>query len=124
MRGDGAERSVLCGGGGENGVADKISYEYDAEVGSPEAAEQAEAKTHAAYNTYMGNYASDFSAQFMPMGTEYKISIYADTEDINSGTGRIFFISQDDYGKLADYDIEAFKQIIQTAGFRCEMDDD
>lgn len=105
-------------------MADKISYEYEAEMDSPEAVTKAEAKTHADYNIFMGNNTSDFSSNFMPMGTEYKINITTDVENLGSKTARIFFISEDDFNGLKDYNIEDLKRIIQTAGFHCETNGD
>ena len=108
----------------KNGVADKISYEYDAEMGTPEAAIEAEARTHADYNNFMGKRASDFSASFMPMDDEYKITITANMDDLGSSTARIFFISKEDFEGLKDFQIENLRKIMQTAGFHCEMDED
>ena len=107
----------------KNGLADKISYELQAELNSPEAAEHAEATTHATYNNFMGTNASDFSANFMPIGDDYKLNITADIDKLTPTSARIFFIEREQFESLKEFGIDDIKRFIQTAGFHCEQED-
>lgn len=104
-------------------VADKISYTYEADYGSPEAATKAEAQLHADYNIFMGKNGDDFTAQFMPMGDELKISVFAETKNLGSLTSRVFFINTEEFEELKDYDVQDLAKIFQRKGFSCEFDE-
>ena len=106
----------------KNGLADKISYEFQADLNSPEAAEAAEAETHATYNNFMGTRASDFSANFMPIGDDYKLTITADMDSLTPTSAQLFFIERDQFESLKEFSIDDIKRFIQTAGFHCELD--
>ncbi len=100
----------------------EIAYEYEADFGSPDAANAAEARVHADYNIFMGKYADDFSAQFMPMGDELKITVFAKAENLGSETSRVFFISPEDFASLETYKVDDMVNIFRRKGFACEAD--
>ncbi len=103
---------------------EEISYTYDADFGSPEAVKDAEARVHADYNIFMGKNGSDFSDQFMTMGDELKISIYAKIENLGTETSRVFFVLPEEYASLDGYKVTDLAKFYQKKGFSCEFDDD
>lgn len=103
-------------------VAGELFYTYDSNYETEAAAEAAEARMHADYNIYMGEYASKFVTTFGVTGTGVKVTALAETEEIGADTGKIFFITQDDYARKNLGKVDDLVEILTGRGFQCEYD--
>ena len=107
-----------------NDKANTFFYTYDAEFGSYNDADDAEAKIHADYNIYMASNVNDFEDNFAAIEDETKAEIYAEAGNLGSKTARIFFMSQEEFDQFeSGYQIDQLKKLYESKDFQCEVDD-
>lgn len=106
-----------------NDKMDKISYTYSGTYESNKDAENAHAFLHASYNEYMGKFsqkASTFSPNFNNAGTEATINLFGQAGDINSYTGKLFFLDSNEYYKAKSLSSDMLKKLYENKGFSCD----
>ncbi len=106
-----------------NNKINKISYAYTGTYATDGAARNAHAFLHADYNEYMGKFsqkASDFSPNFNDAGTEVMISLFGQVENINSYTGKLFFLDSSEYNKAKTFSSDMLKKLYENKGFSCD----
>lgn len=104
-----------------NQMVETISYSYETEYTTPEAAKEAEAKLHAQYNKYLGEHANDLEPVFSLVEDDLTVRLYGETNDLTMGQAKLFFISQEDFEAYEDYDVDDMVKVLEGRGFSCEI---
>lgn len=104
--------------------ATELFYAYEADFGSPEGSNEANADLHAAYNIFMGKNVDDFTDQFMEIGDKLKVTVHSEADKLGSQTSKIFFISEEEFRDLDGFKIDELEKIFKKKGFSCDRDDD
>ena len=106
-----------------NNKMDKLSYTYTGNYGSTTAAETAHAVLHASYNEYMGKFKQTpgyFSPNFSDAGAEASFNLFGEVNNINSYTGKIFFLDSSEYNKAKSLSSSMLKKLYENKGFSCD----
>ena len=104
--------------------AERISYEYESGYPSYVDATEAEAKLHADFNEFTGNLAESFNPSFARDGDELKIKLISDFSELSRDTAELFFISNEEFDSMQDYNVKKLVEIYQSKGFHCEYGSD
>ena len=106
-----------------NNKMDKISYTYSGTYKFDGEAKDAHAFLHANYNDYMGKYNQKtnlFAPNFNDAGAEVTISLFGQVKDVNSYTGKLFFLDSSEYNKVKSLSSDMLKKLYENKGFTCD----
>lgn len=109
-----------------DGKLKKISYNYDAEYSSDEAAETANAVLHGNYNKYMASESlnpESLIPTFSNNGNRVKIDLITSADKLTNDNSLFFFLNMDDFQHIKNYDPEKLVSIYNGKGFSCEIHD-
>lgn len=101
---------------------DTISYDSTINFNNYETAKKREAELHYKYGSYMqnnGKTMTDFSPNFSVDDMEVKISLFANSKQLNSETAKIFLINSSD-SALESYSPKALATLYRSKSFTCE----
>lgn len=103
---------------------DKMFYSFDGVYRTEEEAEHENAVLHAEYNKYLASYNIDheiLTPTFSTVNTKLQINLYAkNREMINRGTGKLFFINEEDVDDFLNYSREQVASYYKKQGFSCK----
>lgn len=109
-----------------NSNVKEMSYKYEGTFNSDTSAENAEARMHADYNKYMG--ANGVNAEILnPVFSVNKsklyISLYAEAKKVNKTVAKMFFVKDEEFDKIGDFNVKTFKKFYEDKGFACKTHD-
>lgn len=108
------------------GEMKEMSYRYDGTYNSDNSAKDAEAWMHADYNKYMGENGVKhgiLNPVFSVSKSKLTISLYAESKKVNKAVARLFFINEEEYGKMGGYAVQDYRKIYESKGFTCKIQD-
>ena len=106
----------------KNRRIDNISYNADATYLDPETAKQSEADLYNKYGTYVQDDGKDmeiFNPNFSVDNVEMRISLYANSKQLDNKLAKIFMIDTND-SDLSGYTSKVLSTLYEAKGFKCE----
>ena len=107
-----------------NNKMDKISYSYDGVADDDKTAERVAAQFLADQNEYLGKYGvalNIFSPSFNNVGNKVEVRLFGKAGDINTYTGKLFYISSSEYYDARNFSADLLKKMYENKGFSCEL---
>lgn len=106
-----------------NNELKKIFYSSATEYDSAETASSMSATLLARYNIYLGKFNiphSKMNSSFDTVNSTLRIDIYTESDNINSYTGKIFYIDSDEFYNIKSSNPNTLKNIFIGKGFSCK----